>query len=565
MHVRFLYVLFALIFVCCDITTWGQEAKNPIRTILDSLDKVQPVPCRVVKPSGRTYVIKVKTQDDFDALNDNISKAICKGETNIRVKLGCGMFLFHENHILRRNENKPNVSIIIEGRKKTILTSDKGGANKLSTILNPWQDMEYAEGQIEVINEGKKLCKIPFPNHFSQNERINFTKVQITEWFRAPIYKVQHIDKTGVCFVASDLQTASVSGRSGYNVNYDFLYRQKIPRFRLYDASKECQCNATRAICIERSSYKQITLKNLHFVNNRAGGPLITLYELQTQGVIVAECSFENIRGTVLNASSTPNVIFNKNIVRNTVGDELQFLNNCTNVRVTNCLFDVCGQSVANTFCVNCREATYYIAHNTFRDFGFGAIGVGVWHGFEKKYYSSGIIEHNEICFTPVYFVNALKYMLMDSGALYTWTQNDQVIIRYNYIHDYTGAGDNRGIFCDDGACNVKIYGNVILNIPNCYSIDSRYAKNQYDGFTNNARNFMAYNVVDGNVRFQGYGGEERHCLKGMNYVIRGEKTIESDFDFLEENFEDEEIQDVRSIKRIKIFKRFRYKIKNIE
>lgn len=69
--------------------------------------------------------------------------------------------------------------------------------------------------------------------------------------------------------------------------------------------------------------------------------------------------------------------------------------------------------------------------------------------------------------------------MLMDSGAIYTWTQNDQVIIRYNYIHDYTGASDNRGMFCDDGAANFKIIGNRILRIANSYCVDSRIIKDQ--------------------------------------------------------------------------------------
>ena len=37
--------------------------------------------------------------------------------------------------------------------------------------------------------------------------------------------------------------------------------------------------------------------------------------------------------------------------------------------------------------------------------------------------------------------------------------------------------GDNRGIFCDDGASNISIYGNVILNTPNSYCIDLRQGK----------------------------------------------------------------------------------------
>jgi hypothetical protein len=74
----------------------------------------------------------------------------------------------------------------------------------------------------------------------------------------------------------------------------------------------------------------------------------------------------------------------------------------------------------------------------------------------------------------------------------------------------------------------------VVLNIPNSYCIDSRWSKDQHEGITNNANNFMAGNVVDGRVRFQGYEGEDRHCVKGTNYVVKGEKRIENKFENLE-------------------------------
>ncbi|MBR1543173.1 MAG: hypothetical protein IJ628_11260 [Bacteroidaceae bacterium] len=129
----------------------------------------------------------------------------------------------------------------------------------------------------------------------------------------------------------------------------------------------------------------------------------------------------------------------------------------------------------------------------------------------------------------------------MDSGAIYTWTQNDGIIIRYNYIHDYTGAGDNRGIFCDDGSGNLSIYGNAVLNTPNSYSIDSRRAKDQKAGLRNNNRNFMAYNVVDNGVRFMGYSLEERHCRKGSNLVLSNnkDKNVSNQFDKIERMDED--------------------------
>ena len=553
--------LFVLFFICCEGIVKGQSADSSISSLVDSFDQVKPMKQQIVRPVGKAFTIKIATQGDFDKLNSSISDAINAGKRNIRIIIGNGTFHYRENHLLRRDERHPRVSITIEGKKRTLLTSDEGALSVEKVIPNAWQEMKYADEQIEVVDEGKKLCRIPFSNSLTLEERIS--KVQVTEWFRAPVYDVEKIDGNEICFVASDLQTVNINGRKGYNVNYDFLYRQMKPRFRLYDGSRERRCCAARWLCLERCSYKLVCLKNLHFVSNKAGGPLMTLGDVKAESISFIGCSFEYIRGTVLSASATENIIFDKDIVRHTAGDELRFLSNCENVRVTNNLFENNGENISNSFCVNCREATYYIAHNTFRDFGYGAIGVGVWHGFEKKCPSRGIIEHNEIYFSPEYFSNAWQHMLMDSGAIYTWTQNDQVIIRYNYIHDYTGAGDNRGMFCDDGANNLKIYRNVVTNIQNSYCIDSRYGKDQREGFTNNANNFMAQNVVDGRVRFQGYSGEIRHVVKGANYVVKGEKTIENKTENLEVNVEDVEVREVKDVQKFKEFKKFKLKVKN--
>lgn len=73
-----------------------------------------------------------------------------------------------------------------------------------------------------------------------------------------------------------------------------------------------------------------------------------------------------------------------------------------------------------------------------------------------------------------------------------------------------------------------------MINIPNSFCIDSRKGKDQHEGFRNNANNFIALNVVDGHVRFQGYGSEERHCVKGANFVVRGEMVLENKCEDLE-------------------------------
>ena len=533
-------VLFALTVIILGLTSCkGQDLSSYFQKELDSLDRIQPETYKRLKPEGRAYVIGVKTQEQFEGINDQITQAISAGEKNIKVIIERGVYHFHENHILRKNEQAADVSITIEGRN-VIITSDED--YQLEEVpTSPWQEMVQLDTLIEVVDKNEKICFIPFKNTLDNEKRTNLTKVQITQWFRAPIYDVTKIDNDGIYFSASELSYETKYRNKGYNVNFDYLYKGSNPRFRLYDKIKEPKCLASRFISLEDCHYRLFSISGITFSSNRSGAALIGMTGVDAQQIMVSDCTFEYICGNVANFSGTGNVMFDHNTIRHTDGNEVRFVNNCPNVRITNNVFENCGQSIGNTFCITCWESTYYVANNTFRNFGYGAIGVGVWHGFEKKYPSQGIIEHNEIYFSPEYFAQKEKYTLMDAGAIYVWTQNDDAIIRYNYIHNYGGMRFNSGIYCDDGASNCKIYGNVILNTPDGCSITSRRVEDQKEGFRNNANNFIANNVVDGAVVFGSSAVDERHCHKGANFVIQtGVQTAYKDkFENLELREED--------------------------
>ena len=528
-----------------------------VQRSVDSLDRIQPVLFKRARLRGRTFTIKVSNQQEFDRLNETLSEAICAGRTKICVRIGRGIFHFKENHIALKGIPQ-SIAITIVG-KRTVLTSypDIKEADN-----NPWDEMVQMDGIIQVIDNNKKLCMIPYPNQWTDERRRAMTQVQITQWYRAPVYDVKKIDSKGIYFIAKELDWNNNHGRKGYNVNFDFLYLGKNPRFRLYDKRKYVTATASSFIKVENTAGLMMEMSGILFKGNKGGHPLITMNDVNSQQIYIHDCIFEHIHDTVGSFSNVSNVCFDCNVLRNTAGNEVRFERNCTNVQVTNNLFEKSGLAIGQTFCVLCWEGSYYIAHNTFRDFGYAAIGVGVWYGFKKEYSSQGIIEHNEIYFTPNYLAEVWKHTLMDSGAIYTWTQNDDVIIRYNYIHDYCGAGDNRGLFCDDGACNLKIYGNIVLNIPNSYCLDSRRSKDQHDGLTNNANNFMSYNVVDGRVRFQGYGDEERHCVKGANFVIKDKKYVENIIDNMDIYIEDVEVQSVHESQKFKELRKFKIVIK---
>ena len=110
----------------------------------------------------------------------------------------------------------------------------------------------------------------------------------------------------------------------------------------------------------------------------------------------------------------------------------------------------------------------------------------------------------------------------MDGGAIYISTLCEQVIVRYNYIHHFRGIKSNRAIYCDDGAMNVKIYGNIISGVTNAQSILSWRAKSINKKFpqSNDGIDFY-YNVIWGKYKF-----DERpnsSCIHGKNLVLYGD------------------------------------------
>ena len=93
--------------------------------------------------------------------------------------------------------------------------------------------------------------------------------------------------------------------------------------------------------------------------------------------------------------------------------------------------------------------------------------------------------------------------------------------MRNNYIHDYTGSKDNRGIFGDDGTINATVTGNRILRIGNSYCIDFRRVecvetRSDSKVKKTNIGIKMYDNTVDGSVRFEPRPGD-RTSRKGVN------------------------------------------------
>ena len=425
------------------------------------------------------FEINIHNQAQLDNLELTIKKAIKGVRTSIKVHIFNGIYMFKEAHISFTDMDCPNVSIMIEG-SNAVLTSDNNYLSQKNVDYGISGDFLGADSLIDVVDRIENVCYIPYKNNFSKTKAPKYKTVKIPQWYKSINYPIVDINGTGIFFKANNLTVVKNRLRKSYNVNYDYVYHAEKIRFVLFDESNRIDSQASNFIYLDNSNFKSLIIKGLIFNSNNDGSSLLYFNNVNAAQICIADCQFINIRSIIASFIRSNNVVVNNNHVSNLKGNGFCFSSGCSGVVITKNFFRQCGLDLNNSFCIRCNEAEYFISDNTFEDFGYGAIAVGLWHGENKEYPSRGIIEHNEIYYTPSYNANYWKHTLMDSGAIYSWTQNDGTIIRYNYIHDITGMWENRGIFCDDGASNMKIYGNIILNIRNNYCIDSRRVRD-YD------------------------------------------------------------------------------------
>ena len=173
-----------------------------------------------------------------------------------------------------------------------------------------------------------------------------------------------------------------------------------------------------------------------------------------------------------------------------------------------------------NTRAITGGGENLHICDNVIEDFNYSAIAVGSTTPNDKATRLTYIIERNEIRlsnnFTDRYIVNTLA----DGGGIYTGPQCTWGIIRNNVIENIKGIHSNRGIFLDDGAKNLAIYGNHINNTANSYDIDLRYCETYANGIPDhNTNNAIFQNVMTGTYRFED-NGTANGCIGGQNVMF---------------------------------------------
>lgn len=470
--------------------------------------------------------IVVKNQHDFEQLAEAVSEQLNRGR-NVEVQIREGIYYYSDKHLLLKDIIKPKLSVKINCREaifvpkasETEITPYHAVIRNLKDA-NLWSGMFITSEKVAVIDATKKLCRIKRGENLDVKEG---GYILLTRWYTSGLYKIEKVERDYIYFTASNTRYREKYGE--YDVNFDYVYNESYPRYKLLitdNLPDDCYvCSSSSFLSIQNCQFSKFEINGLKFVGGSGQDAVVKLGGLKASTVKLTNCIFLDLHNNAIALKSTDNVTIDRCEFANCYSTTVTADENCSHLIVKKCLWRECGQLLENPSCVIASGVYYVIKGNTFVDFCGRALTLGVYYSKGNDVHSSGVIENNDFYFTPSFLETAHQNLLMDNGAIYVNTLNDHLEIRNNYIHDFSGACDNRGIFLDDGAMNVKITGNVITNVPNGAAISARRVKSVESTVgAVNMGNSIQGNVYEGIIRFVGNEVDSNGCEYGDNYHL---------------------------------------------
>lgn len=514
----------------------------------------------IIASACRTTIV-VNSQVEFDRLQEKLTNTIKTGKRNIFVTLLPGTYVTKEKHVALKGITAADTKIHIKGKDVILIPEGReyydGDAYQgtFSTDnswmsgtedIETWSYIRYTDGLVEVLDTIKKLCQIKCKDTFPKNTDFSNAYILIPHWYQSSVYKIDDIEGPYIYFIADDLKTSSYGG---YNVNDDYNFGKKEIRYKLCNVetgedylhlshgkvhlpngvTSVWEGKTHNFLTIQNCKFSSVEVKGICFLGNAfaESTSAICIQNSECKKIRIHKCGFYGMRGNVISVTASPNVQIDNNQFEDCYSYGIKSNNESANTVVEKNSFKSMGKRMNNTPCVRCQGTNYRVSDNVFLNFGYGGISTGVWYKSKMKQPCVGVIENNDLSFDQDYLDHIDNYGIMDGGAIYIATKNAGSIVRNNYIHGISGMKSNRGIFCDDGASNIEIYGNVITGVANSRCIDSRRATfversntPESDIDRANVNIVIKDNVVDGSIRFEAHEDPNNGCVKGVNYIL---------------------------------------------
>ena len=477
---------------------------------------------------SRYHIVRIQNQNDFNDLNSIIKRNIEEGHNNILIDFKRANYEYSENHINLSISN-PDVNLIFEGNGSELT----GKTYQNNDRKNPAYAYSQNGKPVDLWSETIELEEAASPTDKPDVYKIKKPDIQvnvgdfikISQWFLSSVYEITDI-KDGYLYFSADYPYAlNVKGK---DVNSDLNYGKVFPRCRIFHSISDNSILEHHPICflmMSNCKINSLKISGFSFSSSPVSkSGIIILNNFNTRNTTIKDCRFSDCKSLCIQLNNTKNVTIEECSFVNNFNECIKTDDRCYRTSIINNYFKNNGREWNNYFDITVSGKKFLIAHNVIINFSYGGIRVGNWWGSTKRGRVEGYVEYNELYYTPDYYASYKQHTLMDSGAIYVATVNDNVHVRYNRIYDIAGMKDYRGIFCDDGTCNTKIYGNIITGVKNNYSIDLRHTPDvekseKYQFGKVNVGDVMMYNIVDGDIRFEGRD-KENECIKGMNYML---------------------------------------------
>ena len=418
--------------------------------------------------------ILVQTQKDFDMLQSHIDRAYEAGDSGIDIHLAPGIFFFHEGHISFVDRSLPGFAINIDGDGTVIVGESADSTYRLGqgfvdlktlSDYDPSDDVKWARFWPLKVPFRKDVYCIPVKEPDMSEEEAKDIYIVLSQWFQGKIYKVLKISNGWMYFLRED--------KTGTRMHTELRFGRCLPRYiicRPPERDDVYVCSASSFLSVKNSELGGVSFRGIKFLGNSDRDILIHFKSSKADSVVVEKCLFEGIRSNVLVFNDSGNLRYRDNRMVRCYRSGIVCDEESDNCQVTGSTFSCNGWMMVHNFNVQMQGSGFLVKNNVFEDFTYIGIGVGSHYtsDFER---AQGVIYENEL-FTTEKFQQGAPRMLIDAGAIYTGTRNKDVVICHNYVHDIYGPHGNRGIFADDGAINLTIYGNRVMNLSaQCISL----------------------------------------------------------------------------------------------
>lgn len=426
--------------------------------------------------------------------------------------------------------------------------------------------INHACSQIIIVDSAKKIAKIAIPPELNmlKNKKSDFfarSMIFYKAWFISKYGKVLYSDNTYLYFQYDSL----------YVINGDYKFSGHFPAFYITNIPQAIEDDKVSVLGDSLYIPQKTSISYLCHFHTLMVCNHVDLKQLRFSGFRVSGSSLSD-NSALMTFNHCRNITISNNIFAGIGNKEILSFHSSNNGyplretstssniliinnKVLDCYGGFVGSSAWNT-CIkgnDCKNlATFYefgsiigvaaknyeVSNNKICNYG-SYTGISIGDSRLANHTVSGVIEYNQIYFTPDFKNHYERNTLMDGGGIYLITHQDSTICRYNIIHDIKGRKDYRGIFCDDGAYNFQLIGNLVYNIDGT-AIESRYvswnSKSNSIGYANNINNIMRYNIIMGTYKFEGNPAYPNSCKNGPNYInsgvhatVRNVKQLSSD------------------------------------